>query len=130
MKEGIDLTQNEELISEFGVLLSRQRNVTGKSRKNLAAQLGVSQVALERWESSVNLPDEEKLLKIAEVYGIDLDKLKEKYEISKKAKEVLRTERKPKAVQEKTSDTMFPGQIHQTKEIRRTNPQVFAIRRK
>lgn len=55
--------------------LSRLRAYYGFSQEEIAEKVGISRQAYARWESGRAVPDVEKCLKLAEIYGVSLDSL-------------------------------------------------------
>ena len=51
------------------------RNIHGFSQEAIAEKINISRQAYAKWESGATVPDIEKCLKLAEVYGVTLDSL-------------------------------------------------------
>jgi len=58
---------------EFQHLLNKLRTEKKLSQSKLAEKLGVSHQAVQKWESGETTPDVEKLVKIANFFGVTLD---------------------------------------------------------
>ncbi len=79
-------------VSVFGdFLMAAKSNLSGAEKAN---QIGVSRGLIIRWEAGESFPGEDKLPKIAEVYGVDLGELEHKFRISKKARELEKESKK------------------------------------
>ncbi|RKT01773.1 helix-turn-helix domain-containing protein [Chryseobacterium defluvii] len=61
----------------LGTKLSRLRKKKGLTQQQLADELNISQPAYHKWETDIAKPSTEHLVKICEVYDIDLDELLE-----------------------------------------------------
>ncbi len=61
----------------LGTKLSRLRKKKGLTQQQLADELKISQPAYHKWETDTAKPSTEHLVKICEVYDIDLDELLE-----------------------------------------------------
>lgn len=55
--------------------LKAYRKAVGISQEELAAQLGVSQVAVSQWESGRTHPGFEKIIKLSDILGVTIDEL-------------------------------------------------------
>lgn len=55
--------------------LYRLRRQRGLSQEQLAQELGVSRQAISKWEQSSAMPESEKLVLIAQFFGVTLDQL-------------------------------------------------------
>ncbi|MCI5874359.1 MAG: helix-turn-helix domain-containing protein [Clostridiales bacterium] len=51
------------------------RSVNGYSQEEIAEKIGISRQAYAKWESGATIPDIEKCMKLAEVYGVTIDGL-------------------------------------------------------
>ena len=51
------------------------RNLHGFSQEEIAGKIGISRQAYAKWESGATIPDIEKCLLLAKVYGISVDSL-------------------------------------------------------
>ena len=51
------------------------RNVRGWSQEEVAEKIGISRQAYAKWESGATVPDIEKCVRLAEVYGTTVDSL-------------------------------------------------------
>lgn len=60
------------MLSENIIML---RNINRYSQEEVAEKVGVSRQAYAKWEKGDTVPDVERCLKIAELYGITLDAL-------------------------------------------------------
>ena len=60
---------------EFSGQLTRERKARGLSQQELAEKVGVSRQAVSKWETGEAAPDLPKLLALAEVLDISLDRL-------------------------------------------------------
>ena len=45
------------------------RNINGYSQEEIAEKINISRQAYAKWESGATLPDIEKCMRIAEIYG-------------------------------------------------------------
>ena len=52
-----------------------QRKKNGWSQEELAAQLGVSRQAVSKWESAGSIPDLQKVIQLASLFGVSIDYL-------------------------------------------------------
>jgi transcriptional regulator with XRE-family HTH domain len=59
----------------FGRRLQSERVLAGKSRKEIADYLGVSLTTISYYETGVNYPAVEILLKLADLYDVSIDYL-------------------------------------------------------
>ncbi|KKO89199.1 hypothetical protein AAW12_24050 [Sphingobacterium sp. Ag1] len=62
-------------MSMIGTKLARLRKQKGLSQDEIAALLNVSQPAYHKWESGLSKPTNDNILKICEVFEIDVDEL-------------------------------------------------------
>lgn len=60
---------------KFGLRLQASRKSAGKSQQAVADAFGVSLQAVSGWERGVARPEQDKLVKLAELYGMSLDDL-------------------------------------------------------
>jgi len=60
---------------ELGKSIYRIRNNTKLTQEQFAEMFGVSQQAVQKWESGVSVPDIEKIIKIANCFDVSLDSL-------------------------------------------------------
>lgn len=60
---------------EFAEKIMRLRKVQGLSQDELAEQLGVSRQAVSKWESGQAMPEVDKLVKLADAFGLQVDDL-------------------------------------------------------
>lgn len=60
------------MLSENIIML---RNINGYSQEEVAERVGVSRQAYSKWERGETVPDVERCMKIAELFGITLDGL-------------------------------------------------------
>ena len=51
------------------------RSINGYSQEEVAEKIGISRQAYAKWESGKTVPDIEKCILLAEVYGVTLDSL-------------------------------------------------------
>jgi AbrB family looped-hinge helix DNA binding protein len=51
------------------------RNIYGYSQERIAEKIGISRQAYAKWETGATIPDIEKCLSLAEVYGTTIDSL-------------------------------------------------------
>lgn len=63
------------MTTEFAQTLTRLRRAKGLSQEQLAAQMEVSRQAVGKWESGQSMPELEKLIALAELFGVSLDEL-------------------------------------------------------
>lgn len=59
----------------FGDNLTELRKMHGMTQEELAAKLNVSRQTVSKWEMGESLPDIEKSMAIAELFGVTLDNL-------------------------------------------------------
>ena len=59
----------------FGDKLQDLRRRAGMSQDTLAERLDVSRQAVSKWERDETMPETEKLVRIAELFGASLDEL-------------------------------------------------------
>ena len=52
-----------------------ERKRSGWSQEELADQLGVSRQAVSKWESAGSIPDLQKIIQLAELFGVGTDYL-------------------------------------------------------
>lgn len=55
--------------------ISILRNVNGYSQEEVAEKIGISRQAYAKWEKGETIPDVERCLKLAELYGVTIDSL-------------------------------------------------------
>jgi transcriptional regulator with XRE-family HTH domain len=55
--------------------ICRLRAAAGMSQEELAAKLEISRQSVSKWETGASVPDVEKLVKMAELFGVTLDEL-------------------------------------------------------
>ena len=51
------------------------RNIHGFSQEQIAEKIGISRQAYAKWENGATVPDIEKCMRLAEVYGVTIDRL-------------------------------------------------------
>lgn len=51
------------------------RNIYGFSQEEIAESIGISRQAYAKWENGATVPDIEKCMRLAEVYGVTIDRL-------------------------------------------------------
>ena len=51
------------------------RNIHGFSQEEIAEKIGISRQAYAKWENGPTVPDIEKCMRLAEVYGVTIDSL-------------------------------------------------------
>lgn len=51
------------------------RNIHGFTQEEIAEKIGISRQAYAKWENGATVPDIEKCMRIAEVYGVTIDSL-------------------------------------------------------
>ncbi len=51
------------------------RNIHGYSQEDIAEKIGISRQAYAKWENGATVPDIEKCMRLAEVYGVTIDSL-------------------------------------------------------
>ncbi len=113
-------------LRDLNDLLYKKRMAMGKSRRELANEVGVSQNCLANWEKEVlHLPSESKLPLIAEHYQLTLQEVTEAYTLSKQARD---SEKEFPKINKRFSDSKFKtegdllrGEIGSRKEIYRMN---------
>ena len=55
--------------------LIRARKARGMTQEELAARLSISRQAVSKWETDASIPELDKLLRLAELFGVTLDEL-------------------------------------------------------
>lgn len=55
--------------------IAEERKRNGWSQEELAEQLGVSRQAVSKWESAGSVPDLQKVIQLAELFGVSTDYL-------------------------------------------------------
>ena len=55
--------------------INRLRSAAGISQEELANRLEVSRQSVSKWETGASIPDVEKLVKMAQLFGVTLDEL-------------------------------------------------------
>ena len=55
--------------------LAMLRNINGYSQEQIAEKIGISRQAYAKWENGMTVPDVNKALRLAKVYGVTLDSL-------------------------------------------------------
>lgn len=55
--------------------ICRLRTAAGMSQEELASLLEVSRQSVSKWETGASVPDVEKLIKLAQLFGVTLDEL-------------------------------------------------------
>ena len=58
-----------------GQTINRLRTARGMSQGDLADALEVSRQSISKWETGASVPELEKLVKLAELFGVSLDEL-------------------------------------------------------
>ena len=61
--------------NDFAERLYTLRRSAGLSQEQLAEKLNVSRQAISKWESGASLPESDKLVAIADCFGVSLDEL-------------------------------------------------------
>ena len=51
------------------------RNIHGFSQEEIAEKIGISRQAYAKWETGATVPDIEKCMRLAEIYGVTIDSL-------------------------------------------------------
>lgn len=51
------------------------RNVNGFSQEEIAEKIGISRQAYAKWERGITVPDVDKCVRLADIYGITIDTL-------------------------------------------------------
>ena len=59
----------------FNDNLNKYRKQKGSSQEELAFRLGVSRQSVSKWESGQSTPELERIIEIADLFGISLDEL-------------------------------------------------------
>ena len=90
---------DQKVIKSFGNFLAQAALSfeKQKSEKDIAKEVGVNDTSVTNWEEGISFPRDEILDKVATAYGVSLDELKEKMQISKDAQKILTNARKQKA---------------------------------
>ena len=60
---------------DVGKTIYRLRSVRGMSQGDLADAMEVSRQSISKWETGASVPELEKLVKLAEIFGVSLDEL-------------------------------------------------------
>ena len=55
--------------------ITEERKKNGWSQEELASRIGVSRQAVSKWESAGAVPDLQKILQLAELFGVSIDYL-------------------------------------------------------
>ena len=55
--------------------LAMLRGIHGYSQEEIASRIGISRQAYAKWESGATVPDIEKCIRLAKVYGVTIDSL-------------------------------------------------------
>lgn len=76
----------------LGNRLQELRKKSGLSQEAFAEKLGVSRQAVSKWECGASLPDTDNLITISNLYGVSLDELVGKKELSKTEEESIPAE--------------------------------------
>ncbi len=76
----------------LGNRLQELRKKSGLSQEAFAVKLGVSRQAVSKWECGASLPDTDNLITISNLYGVSLDELVGKKELSKTEEESIPAE--------------------------------------
>lgn len=113
--------------NKFGELISGRRASLGMSLVKGAKEISVHFATLEQWETGFCFPREERLSLIARVYQTDLSELKEVWLLSKAAKKVQNSNKRPRARGKSLHDN-FAGSIGNRREIIWGNRQVSNFR--
>lgn len=76
----------------FNEQLYRYRKAKGLSQEELAGKINVSRQTVSKWELGDSAPDMEKLINLAEIFGVSLDELVNgnKFEDNDKEKEEMK----------------------------------------
>lgn len=61
--------------TDMGPRIAHLRRSSGRTQEELATELGVSRQAVSKWESGAAIPETDKLLQLADVFGCTLDHL-------------------------------------------------------
>lgn len=69
------LEQREEPNMTLAERIFALRTQMGLSQEELAEQLGVSRQSVSKWETGQSVPDLDKLIKLADLFGVTLDEL-------------------------------------------------------
>ena len=69
------MERNQLMKDVFGRRLQSERVLAGKSRKDIAKYLGVSLASISYYETGVNYPTVESLLKLADLFEVSVDYL-------------------------------------------------------
>jgi len=90
---------DDKAIRSFGNYLAQAALKLEKDEKMLAEKIGVTARSITSWEEGDSFPKDEPLFlqRVAEAYGVTLNELKEKLQISKDAKMVSNNARKQKS---------------------------------
>ena len=59
----------------YSDIIRRLRTEHGMTRQELAAQMGVTQTAVYKWETGATQPDIRTLTALAELFGVSIDEL-------------------------------------------------------
>lgn len=58
---------------QFSSILKKIRSAAGISQERFAEIVGVSQQAVQKWETGITVPDVDKLIKISKYFNVTLD---------------------------------------------------------
>ena len=65
-----------EAPKNLGQIISNARNTKSKTQKQLAAEIGIAQSVLSRWETNKEVPTNAEIAKIEKIIGIRLPRSK------------------------------------------------------
>ncbi|MBE7082931.1 MAG: helix-turn-helix transcriptional regulator [Clostridiales bacterium] len=60
-------------MQNFSKILKELRNERKLSLKQLVKEIGVSDIAISRWENNLRIPNIEALIKLAQFFGVSTD---------------------------------------------------------
>jgi len=69
------IMQDQSIRKAFGIRVKELRKQRGWTQKELAQQLGVRFAQLNKYESGLHAPPMDKLIHLAEIFGVTLDYL-------------------------------------------------------
>lgn len=75
MNKLIDVMQNQDIRKAFGIRLKELRKQKGWTQKQVANLLDVRYSHLNKYESGMHIPPIERLIQLADIFGVSLDYL-------------------------------------------------------
>jgi len=60
---------------DFAKILNELRTANNMSQQELAQKLNINQSNISNWERGINRPEYEKLVSLADIFGVTVDEL-------------------------------------------------------